>query len=76
MGVKTVRGLPQITLQEAVIPLEHLQSLVSGDPHNRQVINTRSSHIGHGRMPEVMEAEPFNLGPPARCVEGRLNGVD
>ena len=69
-----MRGLFQIALQEAVIPLKHLQRLVSGDSHNSQVINARPPHVCDGRMAKVMEPEPLDLRSPARCLEGCLDG--
>jgi len=76
MGVKTVSGRFQVVFQEAVVPLKHLQRFVPGNLHDRQVIDARPSHVRHGCMPDVMKAEPLDLGSPTRRIERRLNGVD
>ena len=74
MGVKTVRGAPEIAFQKANIPFKHFQRFVSGDSHNGQVIKTCPPHVHDGRMAKVREPEPLNLRSPARCVEGCLDG--
>jgi len=74
--VKLGSSLPQGPFQETIVPFKHVQCLVARNFHNRQMVNARSPHIGHGRMPEIMKRKPLNICPPTGGIKGRFDGID
>ena len=62
-------GIPEIALQEAIVPLEHLHRLMPGDPHDREVVNPGPTHIGDCCVPEVVEVEPLDSGSATGGLE-------
>ncbi len=46
------------------------------NPHYREMINTRPSHIGDSGMPEIMESKILNSCTPTSTIKGGLKFYD
>ncbi len=55
--------LPKIPLINGIVSIKHRPGGMSGDPHNNGFRDTRLSHVGVERMPEIMEHKSAFLFP-------------
>ena len=44
--------------------------------HDGQMVYSGTTHVGHCRMPKIVESEPLNSSPTTRGLERRLDRLD
>jgi hypothetical protein len=54
-GVHLTHGLPQVSVIDGVVPLEHRQGFMPRYGHNAEVVNPGSPGVGHKRMSKIMK---------------------
>ena len=50
-----------------------LENAVARDRHNREILNTRPSHIRNCRMTQIMKMKSFNSRTTTRPIKRGLN---